>query len=148
MLLAGAARVDTCSASHPGPQHRGHAGPLRPISGEEVRPGGGGSVTGDALARARRPLAFTCFGPTRTLRSSRPRARCFSWEPAPMPPSGAPSQQQGLRHVSVTPWCEGSWGLSHRRHTPRWALLAPSWGVGEEQKGRGCPAWTPPWAIF
>ena len=36
MLLAGAAHEDTSSASHPGPQYRGHAGPLRPISGEEA----------------------------------------------------------------------------------------------------------------
>lgn len=64
--------------------------------------------------------------------------------PAPLPPSGAPSQQQGLRRVSVTPRCEGSWGLSLditcSRHTPRWALLAPSWGAwGGGAEGMGPP---------
>lgn len=66
----------------------------------------------------------------------------------PMPPSGAPSQQQGLHLISMTPWCEGASGLSPDV-TPqvRAAPPAPSC-VGEGAEERRPPRLDSARALF
>ena len=132
--------MDTCSASHPGPPAEGTCGAPPSRLGRGGEAGGQRECDGRRPRSARRPACLH-------LQRAHPHSEIilapgevFLREPwllhTPMPPSGAPSQQQGLHLISMTPWCEGASGLSHNVTPQVWAAPANPilcWGGGRRE---------------